>query len=86
MTSPALIASHLESSLKEHRPWVIALWDELISDELAELGRQMPRIPLSGCINYAASVGKAAPVNLKRNEANNEGPNPMRHRSPLHPR
>jgi hypothetical protein len=36
----------LESSLKEHRPWVIALWDELISDELAELGRQMPRIPL----------------------------------------
>ena len=46
MTSPALIASHLESSLKEHRPWVIALWDELISDELAELGRQMPRIPL----------------------------------------
>jgi hypothetical protein len=46
MTSPALIASHLESSLKEHRPWVIALWDELILDELAELGRQMPRIPL----------------------------------------
>ena len=46
MTSPALIASHLESSLKEHRPEVIALWDELISDELAELGRQMPRIPL----------------------------------------
>ena len=37
-TTPSRIASHLEASLRENRPWVIALWDELINKELAELG------------------------------------------------
>ena len=47
MTSPALIASHLESSLKEHRPWWVRFDDgyriQVLGDDIQDALREAHR-------------------------------------------